>query len=457
MQAGAGRVKAALVVAGALVAGACVPAPGGKEPPAVARIDDDAAARSRTGELRDAEDRAIGWMAAADPRLAARANATAPADVLAQVGTEAVLAEDVTARIRGGSLDLFAFRARARALAQAARVLDAVGDVLPEDGPAGSGIARPRLERELLSRLVASEVARADDEAGLVECAGDLVRGILTTWTAPATPQDVPDRDAWIGKHLLEIRDALRDPRPLVGPRDLDVPLYPLERLLAPAEFPRAAAAIAQLRTSLDDDRRVVPKLVAPARVAQLSRVHLGVQVDAEAMPARLERLERRLRDAAQAELAGADEGARGAALQRARQLLFVERPCPSVPDSRVRDMAPPPERAAICGALRALAEEPSHAAAVVALHDDVLLAFAAVAPAPPPRTGLLCRPEDDDVDALEREARERPVVVLGVALAAEILYGSGAPDRRVAAWRALGEAPLDVVARELGGAGRVR
>ena len=48
-----------------------------------------------------------------------------------------------------------------------------------------------------------------------------------------------------------------------------------------------------------------------------------------------------------------------------------------------------------------------------------------------------------------------RPVVVLGVALAAEILYGGDGADERLAAWRALGEAPLDVVARELGVARR--
>jgi hypothetical protein len=99
---------------------------------------------------------------------------------------------------------------------------------------------------------------------------------------------------------------------------------------------------------------------------------------------------------------------------------------------------------------MRALTEEQSPLAALVALHDDVLLSFAAVSTAPPSRTGLLSRPENDVVDSFERMARERPVVVLGVALAAELLYGSGRSDERLQTWRALGEAPLDVVAREL-------
>jgi hypothetical protein len=138
--------------------------------------------------------------------------------------------------------------------------------------------------------------------------------------------------------------------------------------------------------------------------------------------------------------------------LARARELLLVERPCPAVRDSRVRSMAPPPERAAICGALNALADETTSAAALVALHDDVLLSFGAVMTAPPPRTGLLSQPDDDDVNVFKRRARERPVLVLGVALAAELLYGTDGADDRLRAWRALGEAPLDIVAREITG-----
>jgi hypothetical protein len=145
--------------------------------------------------------------------------------------------------------------------------------------------------------------------------------------------------------------------------------------------------------------------------------------------------------------VAGTD--ARAGIEARARELLMVERPCPAVSDTRVRAMAPPPERAAVCGALRVLTEETAPAA-LVTLHDDVLLALAAVMPAPPPRTRLLSHPEDDAVDALQRLARERPVVVLGVALTAEILYAEDGAGERLAAWRALGEVPLDVAAREV-------
>jgi hypothetical protein len=406
--------------------------------------------RARTSELATAEDTAIGWMAAADPRLAARANAVAPHDVVERIGMEAMLAEDTTAVFRGSSLDLFAFRARAHALGEAAKEMAAFPAPLPEVGPLGSALGRPRLERELLERLLAEERARADDEAKLGDASGDLVRGLVSLWTPPARPQDVQDRDVWMEKHLLAVRDSLRDPARRAGSGDLEEALHPLEKLLAPLQYPRATAALAQVLIAIESDMRAVPKLVDTERVARAVKVHLGLDVDPAALPARLQRLEARLRDDVERALREAGDGARPGIEAKARELLLVERPCPAVADTRVRAMAPPPERAAVCGALRALTEEGSPAARM-ALHDDVLLSLAAVMPAPPARTGLLSHPENDVVEALLRMARERPVVVLGVALAAELLYAEDGGEARLATWRALGEAPLDVVARELG------
>jgi hypothetical protein len=436
----------------ALLSAACG-SPGGvvrspSGPPGPTAADE----RARTSDLATAEDEAIGWMAAADPRLAARANTTGPHAVLERVGMEAMLAEDTAAVIRGSSLDLFAFRARAHALDEAAKVVAAFKAPLPEVAPLGSALARPRLERELLGRLIAEERARVDDESKLGDASGDLVRGLVSMWTPPARPQDVQDRDVWMQKHLLEVRDSLRDPARRAGSGDLDVALYPLERLLAPLQYPRATAALAQVRIAIDSDMRAVPKLVDAERLARAVKVHLGVDVDTAALPARLERLEARLHDAALQALKEAGPDAQRGIEAKARELLLVERPCPAVADTRVRAMAPPPERATVCGALRALTEEGAPAA-LVALHDDVLLSLAAVVPSPPARTGLLSHPDDDVVETLLREARERPVVVLGVALAAELLYADDGSEARLAAWRALGEAPLDVVARELGAA----
>ncbi len=400
------------------------------------------------------EDQAMSWIAAADPRLATRTNALAPStdDVLKRIGTDAVLAEDATAVIHDGSLDLFAFRARARALDEAAHQVAAFADPLPDEAPTSGALERPKLERELLARVIQEEEVRVAEEAKLGDASGDLVRAIVATWTQPAVPDEWPLRDAWVSKHLLEIRDSLRHGPPRTGPLDLDVELYPLERLLAPLQFPRGSAAIAELRVGLDQDMRAVPPLVLPERVAFGVKVHLGVAVDAESLAARFQSTAARLTELASGALAAS--GPRRPAIEaRARELLLVERPCPAVPGTRVRSMGPPPERAAICGILRALMEEPVQTAALVALHDDVLLAAAAVTADPPPRTGLLSHPEDDRVDALRRTARERPVPAIGVALAAELLYANSDSEARLRSWRSLGEAPLDVVERELAGA----
>ncbi len=444
--------RAAAATLGAVLSAACG-APGGVvRSPSGPAGPTPAEERARTTELAQAEDDAIGWIAAADPRLATRANAAGPPAVLQRVGMEAMLAEDTAAVIHGSSLDLFAFRARAHALDEAAKVVAAFKAPLPEAGPVGSALARPRLERELLERLIAEERARADDEAKLGDAAGELVRGMVSTWTQPARPQDVQDRDVWMEQHLLKVRDSLRDPTRRAGSGDLDVALYPLERLLAPLQYPRGTAALAQVRIAIDSDMRAVPKLVDAERLTRALKVHLGVDVDPAALPARLERLEARLHDVALRALKEAGPDAQRGIEAKARELLLVERPCPAVADTRVRAMAPPPERAAVCGALRALTDE-GPPAALLALHDDVLLSLAAVMPAPPARTGLLSHPDDDVVETLLRMARERPVVVLGVALAAELLYADDGVEARLGAWRALGEAPLDVVARELAAA----
>lgn len=441
----------AVLLASALAATACgssAPVQHAPTAPADATSDD----RARTGALAQVEDEAIGWLAAADPRVALRAGSGGTRQAIERIGYDAMMAEDSAAQIHGSSLDLFAFRARAHALDEAAKTVGALAAPLPEVGPLGSELARPRLERELLERLIAEERARVDTEAKLGDGSGDLVRGIIATWTPPTTPQEVPERDAWASKHLLEIRDSLRVAPPHAGPPDLSVALHPLERLLGPMAYPKTLAAIVWVQVAIDADRRAVPRLPSPESLALQAKVHLGIDLAPATLPKRLEALEARMREVAGRALEPLDEPTRRAAEAKARTLVLAERSCPIVADTRVRAMAPPPERAAVCGALRALTDEPVQAAALVALHDDVLLAIATVEPAPPLRTRLLSRAEDDDFDALERAARERPIVVLGVALAAELIYGGNpaGADERLTTWRALGEAPLDVLEREL-------
>jgi hypothetical protein len=419
-------------------------------PPAGGQLADDAfgTRRADVAGFVTVEGRALEWVAAADPRLAARLGFKAPKQVLDRIGMGAVLSEDTTAAIVDDALDLFGFRARLHALEEAAKVAGAAPPSLPD--AAHGPVERPRLERELLVRLIDEERARAAEEALLGEASGELVRGILTTWRAPEDPQAWRDRDDWVAKHLLEIQKSLQDGRPRMGPNDLDQALYPLERLLAPSQFPKGSAALAKVRIALDEDTRPSPALVAPEKVARAIKVHLGLDLDVAAARTRLEKAAVRLRERARKALAEGSD--RPAVEARARGLLFVEGRCPAPAGSPVRAAGPPPERAPICGLLGAMADEASRRAAVVALHDDLLLALSAIMTAPPPRTALLSRPDDDQVDALRRMARERPVVALGLALAASILFGDdpATDDARLRAWLSLGEAPLDVVERVL-------
>jgi hypothetical protein len=442
------RHATAAVVSLAVLATAC----GSSTSPAHApsgpsQLDRD---RASVEALERMEAAAVDWLSAADPRLTVRTNATAPPDVLERIGTDAVLAEDATVRIRGSSLDIFSFAARGRALEEAAKTVAAFRDALPEPGPQGSAVTRPRLERELLARLVEQERARLGEEQAFGDASGALVRGVVSTWTPPAVPQEWPERDTWIATHLLAIRDSLKQTQPLTGPLDLDVSLYPLERLLAPLQFPRGAAAMAEVRVALEEDMRRVPPIVVGERLIRDAKTYLGVAVDPPSLPARFAHVLAGLREIAKAALEASGD-ARPSIEARARELLMVERPCLPVTGSRVRSMGPPPERAAVCGVLRAYGEEANPVIALVALHDDVLLASAAVTTSPAPRTGLLTHPDDDVVDSLERMARERPVVALAVVFAAELLYADlGAARARLDAWHALGDAPLDVVAREI-------
>jgi hypothetical protein len=109
------RGRASLALALALGEAACASSsPSVPKTPAV--VDDAAAQARRLEEFARIEGQALDWIAASDPRLALRSHVVASDEVLAKIGTDAVLAEDAAAQIRDRSLDLFAFRARAHAL-----------------------------------------------------------------------------------------------------------------------------------------------------------------------------------------------------------------------------------------------------------------------------------------------------------------------------------------------------
>jgi hypothetical protein len=441
----AARLHGLLLVG--LVASCAAPA---AEPPPVVAASLAPAARSdgpaQRAELRRVEGQVLETLGASDPRFAKRVGGVSEDRRHAAV-VKALAEGDADTAVVEGALDSFSFTARRRAIDEAARALDAA----PGAGSAEKG------ERELLQRLVDEERLRLEEERPQPRGASALLRGVVDTWTPPGSPEAAASRDAWLARRLGEVRTAVGGTRlSRAAALDLDDALDPLERLASPADLPSSAKAIAELRIALgvpfgteaiDDARR--------ARVEAGIRGHLGVSLATEPVRARLESAERATRALAKEGVAQADERA---VAKRAEGLTFAEGSCGGDPaESRVRALAPPPERAPICGALRALAGEKdaaSRAAAWVALHDEVVVALWAFAVHEEGRTLAQARGEAHPYFGVEPEregrlvrfAEVRPVAAIGAGLAAEIVVRTQAAER----WLAFGDAPLDVVEREL-------
>ena len=185
--------------------------------------------------------------------------------------------------------------------------------------------------------------------------------------------------------------------------------------------------------------------------------------------------LERDLRARAEKALAGArvDREVLGAGLERQ---LFPGGACmDAVPGSRVRSMAAPPEREPACRLRRLVArastpcegddescraetsDRLTFALAMAAMHDHVVVAQWALDVARGRSTILdaeskhrLLTPALADTRArYERIALARPIAAIGAGEAVRILM-AGDPLKRAATWATLGDAPFDVIEREL-------
>jgi len=416
-------------------------------PPASAPPAVNAAEKS-LADFAALEARVIERLAASDPRLAARFGVVASKTTLSRIETEGVLAEDAKIALRGASLDPFAFAARARTLASAEKELASWTAPLPES--AKGPIARPRLERDLLARIVAEESARVSEESALDDGAGPLLRAVVATWAPGGSAWEWKERDEWIARRLLEIRAAIHASPPRAAPSDLEPALFELEKLLVPMQYPRGVAALTSLHEAIDQDERADLAAMPAALLAARVRAHLGVETPLAQIAASLEAVRARIASDVGALTANATPAAREAMEKKARAWLFEEVRCAKIEGSSVRSAAPPPERVAVCGALKTLerAATPGddRAAALLALHDMVVVAQWTIAP-PPPRARvatLAFRVDEELADRMKQLAAARPLVALGAALAIEAAYGADAAAR-ARAILAIGEAPLDV------------
>ena len=447
------RLVIAAMALAAAACGASPPAAPTATPKGAPDARDPAADRAALERFDAIEVAVLEELAAADPRLADRTGVTASPGVLAKLGTSAVLAEDANAFLRGSSLDIFSFRARVRELDAASSDLSKSTEALLNAAPRGAAVGRPALERELLGRLVAEETRRANDEAGLADSASDLVRALVATWAPPLASTDVGERDAWFAKRLGEIAAAIEAQKTFSY--DLQDALDPLERLLDPTQFPKGTAQMVELRAF----RRVGGSAVSPGhvdagRLHALALAHLGIDVDAAVLGARFERTIRALEALVRQELGAAvANGAHEDDLVKdAAHVLFVTSPCAVTADSRVRSMKPPPERGAVCGAITLLDgawSTDQRTAVLMAMHDATVVAQAVVGR--PSSHELFTRLEDGVQAETETARQARPLIPLGVALAAELLTRDPSRMREhLTQWAAFGDAPLDIVEREL-------
>jgi hypothetical protein len=317
-----------------------------------------------------------------------------------------------------------------------------------------------RLERELVARMVEEERFRYEHERQLPRAASELVRAAVAAYGA-APPSD-PRRphEWWITRRLEEIRAALRtSPLPLLEAAELDDALDPLEKL----QLDGTSATLVALRVELASHPLPDPPRAAdPAALERLVAAHLGMAVPLSVTRARLARAETAAREDVRASAARlSTEDARGAE-RDAEALLFGAAPC-GQPESKVRRALPSPERAPACALVAGVLsanDDRAMLAATIALHDHVAVALWAIAvradglgaDAAQARAKLLSATPPDRSVRMLRLAVVRPATAIGGGLGAELLFRDGAAKvrTRAQAWADFGDAPLDVVEREL-------
>jgi len=382
--------------------------------------------------------------------------------------TSADLALGSGAWISRGFVDPFLFTDRDAALERARTTLDSISlpparfaalidPAQPEKEP--PDLSRVRLEEESLRRLLDAETARVERERALPKGAADLFRDVLLGWPiAPpsGTMHDLESMLAWrfqnveqsLGPSTLSEaeRDDLRDVLAELAPR------------VAP--LPHAAAAMAKLRATLDAIWTAPYATEDEPTMDHELDLYVGSPLAFDALDGAFAKAQRTFDVQVEAGFSVLDERARARVLARARALLFDAPACePRVPARTAFDLAPPAERAWACSLVHALDDartDEAEIAADLAWRDAVVVARWAVSthgPVRAPDVALrladlrepLARAERDRLFVL---ARARPLRAIAAGVAAwELARTGGAHAReRARRWRAIGDAPIDLV-----------
>jgi len=400
------------------------------------------------------EDRILNVMAAADARIASRGIVLDKASVHhATMG--AILAEDPSLAMEGDRPDVFSFDVRSRAIDSAAEVL-ARWKTPPEDVLG----TRPALEMELLARFIASEKLRLASERELPRSAGLLLGALATTWRAPEM-KDVGERDDWLARRFAEVTKSLAPKSLTPDERDeLDDALDPLEHFLE--GLPKSHAALVELRLAVQRVDLAAKPADRWAAVSARLAADAGMKLSSETLLAFIGTEAKALRDEID-KLVGVTV-TEEVATHAADLVLAPDGTCRAAfTGSKMRALGPPEERAFDCTVRARIVD--AHTAdenlgVLVAMHDAVVagawalvfarggdattIALAAprlVAPLGPTASGKLTR-----------FAATHPVEAISRALSIEWIMRNGLAEAalRAEAWKNFGDAPLDIVDREL-------
>ncbi len=408
-------------------------------------VSADASLDDLAGGWREHEDEVLGWLSRGDPTFGLRVGVV---PTLSTPDAE-VEANWLNARDRGQALEEAEI-----ALARwdvPAKLLQGKSDRAWE----------LRLERELVVRAVREERYRYERERELPRAASDLVRATIAAFKGAPSTDSSKAHARWITRRLDEVRASLRSgPLSAMELAELEDALDPLER----DALLEVNAVIARLRVDLEAQPRA-PSRAPDARAIERSvGAHLGTSFPLTVIRSRLERAEASMRDAVRAQAARMSTEEGRAAERAAEQLLFTASRCGAagIP-SQMRRALPSPERALVCASVRAVADarnDTDALAALIALHDEMSVALWAIAMGSLGMDGdtaqrsyklMSATPPERSVRWV-RLAAVRPATAIGAGLGAEMLARRGVSEapRIARAWGAFGDAPLDIVEREV-------
>jgi hypothetical protein len=406
---------------------------------------------ARTAPFAEVELAVLSRAGVTDGRLARRFGAAGvlptPKDV--DLATMSVIRGDSTqATVIDGTLDPFSFDARKKVLGSA-RDLAAT---LPDTQDTA-------LEKIALSRLLAEELARVDEERALPESASALVFAMTA---ALADTGDLAKRDTWLAGRLDEIAAACRE-HPLSQPlrAELDDALDPLEKKAG--AYPATVAALSRLRDQLEDAHGASP----PPQRSDVGAAAAMYLTHVDQRPTTLPRLNQ---DAEELVLAMSNvihvrqQKLPDATIRRmearAGKLLLSTEPCTLAAESgRVRGMPVSREREAACRLVLLVNgtdpnDEESVTVAWLVARDVAAMSRWAVAPeGKRPSHPFMSTVEMADARKLERAVLSRPAAAIGAMKAAQLLFAGDSFQKaqaRARAWQKLGDLPLDVVATRL-------